>query len=206
MLLDSHFNPRAPCGARLRHSNGRFTPVYFNPRAPCGARLPKQGRSAKCLRFQSTRPVRGATGSCRSGHTGRGISIHAPRAGRDGGPAAVRVFTRNFNPRAPCGARRCDNVTAHKPVQFQSTRPVRGATLPCSWIGGKSLFQSTRPVRGATEGPNYCHFPREFQSTRPVRGATRGSCRCTGFHPQFQSTRPVRGATWMLSTGRCMTV
>ena len=35
----SYFNPRAPCGARLRDAQGSRKKLYFNPRAPCGARL-----------------------------------------------------------------------------------------------------------------------------------------------------------------------
>ena len=78
------FNPRAPCGARLSLTLLRSVALYFNPRAPCGARLhkcplysrsiyisihaPRAGRDNKItlnsihqIRFQSTRPVRGAT-------------------------------------------------------------------------------------------------------------------------------------------------
>ena len=34
-----HFNPRAPCGARLHRPVRRASEQDFNPRAPCGARL-----------------------------------------------------------------------------------------------------------------------------------------------------------------------
>ena len=57
------------------------------------------------------------------------ISIHAPLVGRDVSARRSRMgSSQNFNPRAPCGARRksCErNVYA---VQFQSTRPLWGAT------------------------------------------------------------------------------
>ena len=57
--------------------------TYFNPRAPCGARqdAPHQDRV----------------------HSG--ISIHAPRAGRDSHGKRPAARQRDFNPRAPCGAR-----------------------------------------------------------------------------------------------------
>ena len=56
----------------------------FNPRAPCGARLSGLLRCPDCGRFQSTRPMRGAT------------TVVTPIVkDKDG-----------FNPRAPCGARR----------------------------------------------------------------------------------------------------
>ena len=78
-----NFNPRAPCGARQSRPAKASSFQDFNPRAPCGAR-PLFGGSRRCLfLFQSTRPVRGATGL----HRG------CTRTRKD------------FNPRAPCGAR-----------------------------------------------------------------------------------------------------
>ena len=65
-----------------------------------------QSRETPRTTFQSTRPMRGAT------NMGRGKL-----------PARI-----NFNPRAPCGARR---ARSRRPAQrhlFQSTRPMRGAT------------------------------------------------------------------------------
>ena len=58
------------------------------------------------LKFQSTRPVRGATPPRYYDKLYDVISIHAPRAGRD----LVRYYGPDY-----------DNL-------FQSTRPVRGAT------------------------------------------------------------------------------
>ena len=87
-----HFNPRAPCGARLLvklrfSANGRFQPTRplrgAISRAPCGARL--IALPVRCVLpiFQPTRPLRGAT-----------RARHAHRASES-----------DFNPRAPCGAR-----------------------------------------------------------------------------------------------------
>ena len=58
------------------------------------------------IKFQSTRPMRGATRAGFFPHGRFGISIHAPHAGRD-----VEWFDNLFNAQ-----------------QFQSTRPMRGAT------------------------------------------------------------------------------
>ena len=124
--------------------------------------------------FQYTRPVRGAT-TCHSEVVmDIDISIHAPRAGRDAHLSGRRSFWPNFNPRAPCGARLLVTQFTHMADEFQSTRPVRGATvavvtvLPtpplisihapragrdwstCSRVLPSITFQSTRPVRGAT--------------------------------------------------------
>ena len=101
--------------------------VHFNPRAPCGARPPKGARMDGGNEFQSTRPVWGATVTGLTFEQAFGISIHAPRVGRDAGrvfgtvagsisihaPRVGRDKTDtvdintydDFNPRAPCGAR-----------------------------------------------------------------------------------------------------
>ena len=105
-------------------------------------------------KFQSTRPVRGATqrpSRCRHRLT---VSIHAPRAGRDMMRSPrLGIFAR-FNPRAPCGARLVTAMVMWSKTTFQSTRPVRGATSSGRpSITLRHWFQSTRPVRGATCSP-----------------------------------------------------
>ena len=106
-LLDSeNFNPRAPCGARLQLKPQLFDFLDFNPRAPCGARrfsndgftikicisthAPLAGRdlsfpwlNVTILRFQPTRPLRGATETAEPTNSITEISTHAPLAGRD---------------------------------------------------------------------------------------------------------------------------
>ena len=57
------------------------------------------------MKFQSTRPVRGATSAKRLVPDYISISIHAPRAGRDHAASPISGRARHFNPRAPCGAR-----------------------------------------------------------------------------------------------------
>ena len=61
------------------------------------------------------------------GHS-KQISIHAPRAGRDLLRGFVFCLCCHFNPRAPCGARLLPTRRPATPESFQSTRPVRGAT------------------------------------------------------------------------------
>ena len=102
------------------------------------------------------------------------ISIHAPRAGRD--------FGRKYVTEAD--------------LEFQSTRPVRGATLFASLSPADQAISihAPRAGRDSYENANSKNIIQKFQSTRPVRGAT---TMCL-FRPRlhtFQSTRPVRGAT-----------
>ena len=101
------FNPRAPCEARPSPATSpRTCRQYFNPRAPCGARLrrrphpqarndisthaPLAGRDGRyntmnndLLKFQPTRPLRGATIYPVFPLFRLFISTHAPLAGRD---------------------------------------------------------------------------------------------------------------------------
>ena len=123
-----NFNPRAPCGARPTTESTFSSGTYFNPRAPCGARLGSQTNTPLEKRFQSTRPMRGAT---------RNLP-HLDRA------------KHNFNPRAPCGARRSRVISSDGAVHFNPRAPC-GARLPAAARGqGRFEFQSTRPMRGAT--------------------------------------------------------
>ena len=81
--------------------------AHFNPRAPCGARLLLLMLRRCCAIFQPTRPLRGATG--RLALILLDILYFNPRA-----PCGARLCLRlliltmilYFNPRAPCGARR----------------------------------------------------------------------------------------------------
>ena len=124
----------------------------FNPRAPCGARL-----------LQVDLPLLLV-----------GISIHAPRVGRDT-VYFLQVWAEDV---------------------FQSTRPVWGATLVLEPNQACGLFQSTRPVWGATTSLPLGERPIIFQSTRPVWGATMESLTRL-IESIFQSTRPVWGATFL---------
>ena len=102
-------------------------------------------------KFQSTRPARGATDTEAVLGRANSISIHAPREGRDFSPQRLPRNFPHFNPRAPRGAR------PRPPELPQSRRgisihaPREGRDHGCCPTSGRSLvFQSTRPMRGAT--------------------------------------------------------
>ena len=80
---------------------------HFNPRPPCGGR-PGDDPDRKSVGW---------------------ISIHAPRAGGDIEAAQENAFMSDFNPRPPCGGRPAGRRTYAGPLTFQSTPPVRGATV-----------------------------------------------------------------------------
>ena len=125
--------------------------AYFNPRTPCGVRHKRdRGRHHDTV-FQSTHPLRGATTVTAAEPSNTLISIHAPLAGCDGGlremayphryfnprtPCGVRLETapfeltiEDFNPRTPCGVRPRRSSNGCSARKFQSTHPLRGATL-----------------------------------------------------------------------------
>ena len=131
LLLDVHFNPRAPRGARPRVAVYLYAwQYYFNPRAPRGAR-----RKCRGCRLDYAR-----------------ISIHVPREGHDShrtetldrrdlfqstcpargttitAPIALPIAP-DFNPRAPRGARLLIDVATIIVRLFQSTCPARGTTV-----------------------------------------------------------------------------
>ena len=111
------------------------------------------GRAA--YEFQSTRPVRGATIPTRPLSQMLAISIHAPRAGRDGSNGWRLSRPVDFNPRAPCGARQREPYHYQSLLNFNPRAPCGARhrdSAPCrpGWE-----FQSTRPVRGATCAPPF---------------------------------------------------
>ncbi len=147
-----------------------------------------------------------------------GVSIHAPRAGRDNPNILLACDCICFNPRAPCGARLGDNLKRCRQSEFQSTRPVRGATV----TPGESLAElivsihAPRAGRDRADGDG-THGIGRFNPRAPC-GARPPLLRLVlipslvSIHAPragrdqalkhwlyqkslFQSTRPVRGAT-----------
>ena len=192
--------------------------IYFNPRAPCGARQTSFDRMASSFKFQSTRPLRGATVLPVGVRRMLGIiSIHAPLAGRDlsplGHPAAGRISIH-----APLAGRDRASALEHGVLVISIHAPLAGRDHKSRCIAIRPiLFQSTRPLRGATSGTFMvflllCYFnprapcgarrakaeirlpliyfnPRAPCGARPIAGSART------IPPIFQSTRPLRGAT-----------
>ena len=128
---------------------------------------------------------------------------------------------KNFNPRTPCGVR---HGTAEETVyawSFQSTHPLRGATLAAKDAKIAEQFQSTHPLRGATSACCSALFGESISIHAPLAGCdcvqddmcynkgisihaplagcdqARKASNCS--FVQFQSTHPLRGATWISS-------
>ena len=127
------FNPRAPYGARpLLRPAQAHAPWHFNPRAPYGARLASLGHGAWIYTDFNPRAPYGARHDLLNQPYKTGdISIHAPHMGRD------------------------RNVAGYYDVQtqFQSTRPIWGATrrtpAPCpmqSYFNPRAPYGARRPA------------------------------------------------------------
>ena len=83
----------------------------------------------------------------------QGISIHTPLAGSDVQSNPSTNFPFYFNPHSPCGERRFHRAMRGETEIFQSTLPLRGATITLCRRRNAHLFQSTLPLRGATSQP-----------------------------------------------------
>ena len=150
-LFHGYFNPRAPCGARPhppfntrrnlmisihapRAGRDFHQPTcssfsaYFNPRAPCGARRVTEGTISKTLAISIHAPRAGRDRGGQKHSKGIAISIHAPRAGRDQAPVPGTAFPKDFNPRAPCGARLGLGGNSYHRTDFNPRAPC-GARL-----------------------------------------------------------------------------
>ena len=107
-------------------------------------------------------------------------------------------ITSNFNPRAPCGARRLQTILARSAKKFQPTRPLRGATgLIRDAKSARRWHFNPRAPCGARRIANMLS-PEDikFQPTRPLRGATARGVQVVQNIYAFQPTRPLRGATY----------
>ena len=124
---------------------------HFNPRSPYGER-------------------RGATMITAADVV---ISIHAPLTGSDRYRVQpVDRLPADFNPRSPYGERHGKARFFSRVDIFQSTLPLRGATVFHAIFLLITRFQSTLPLRGATPTGQRAGQQLLFQSTLPLRGAT----------------------------------
>ena len=215
--LETHFNPRSPCGERpvavvirivakfisthapragsdTRRPAGASILFYFNPRSPCGERLNALLDSLHNTVFQPTLPVRGATVLPTVLDQAEYISTHAPRAGSDRAFAKVcyMCIISTHAPRAGSDPGCAKRISYRNYFNPRSPCGERLDLVLRHAVVGQ--FQPTLPVRGATHTANAPVEVKQFQPTLPVRGATRVAENGVIFNG-FQPTLPVRGAT-----------
>ena len=167
------FNPRTPCGVRLKDNESPAWAFYvsihallaecdgqppemrtltksFNPRTPCGVRRQPHFRRLRRRMFQSTHSLRSATERATEYRNRFRVSIHALLAECDRPRKSLQVFAPGFNPRTPCGVRQFRQKVQGTRCQFQSTHSLRSATPFNSNPYRNSRFQSTHSLRSAT--------------------------------------------------------
>ena len=148
--------------------------VEISTHAPLAGRDLCNGRSLPLFHigFQPTRPLRGATN------------------------AAVREADAcdDFNPRAPCGARRVARAVPCCTARISTHAPLAGRDERHHMINVKRYAISTHaPLAGRdAKALNQVTRPKPFQPTRPLRGATRDR-RHNFAEPTISTHAPLAG-------------
>ena len=191
----THFNPRAPCGARLRTVPLMMYSRTFQSTRPLrGAtslsvmlsRVMSLFQSTRPLRgatvaehlhhhsppFQSTRPLRGATlGLRRRQETSALFQSTRPLrgatdAGRDDG-----IRPQHFNPRAPCGARRLRNVVFVDAEGISIHAPLAGRDGGSAAPGvGPRRISIHAPLAGRDHDHHGIRHQRDISIHAPLAG------------------------------------
>ena len=99
-------------------------------------------------RFQSTRPLRGATSEVDACCACWLISIHAPLAGRDKDSHLYDFRCKYFNPRAPCGARRQELIHRAVCLYISIHAPLAGRDAPASQSTSAARISIHAPLAG----------------------------------------------------------
>ena len=145
-----YFNPRTPCGVRRANGTVNRSRAYFNPRTPCGVRHLHLQYMSWLEYFNPRTPC------------GVRLSIFS-----------INKSLTNFNPRTPCGVRLIDVEKQVFEAIFQSTHPLRGATLKVLRGAVTKVISIHAPLAGCDERKIITHKEdMKFQSTHPLRGAT----------------------------------
>ena len=146
----------------------------FNPHSPCGERRLFLSMGQKRFQFQSTLPMRGATSqSWAYLMCTEYFNPHSPCGERPSEKNSSGCGSYYFNPHSPCGERLIGNGKVHIIDLFQSTLPMRGATLILCFCFRRSGISIHTPHAGSDpKSTGNSGKVLRFQSTLPMRGAT----------------------------------
>ena len=155
-----------------------------------------------------------------------GISTHAPLAGRDPARQNSPCPTPNFNPRAPCGARRTTpNITratsyfnprapcgarlatkstmATNPLHFNPRAPCGARPTTMSAYGIIVAISTHAPLAGRDRPPRRLCAGGSYFNPRAPCGARHSTEVFDHQTKRFQPTRPLRGATAKVYKSLC---
>ncbi len=174
--LFQYFNPRTPCGVRLKMTLSEKLRALFQSTHPMRGATAPSDASAIFAAFQSTHPMRGATQNILTAYAIVGISIHAPHAGCDMLYAITHMYIL---------------------TKFQSTHPMRGATTRRKKATTLTDISIHAPHAGCDghKGHHLCYRCR-ISIHAPHAGCDRLIRSLTlTISSVFQSTHLMRGAT-----------
>ena len=188
------FQPTRPLrGATTCHGRSRRTNIEFQPTRPLRGATPLSLIPLFSSTFQPTRPLRGATQVSSFIPEPIGFQPTRPLRGATAARAGSLWTTSHFNPRAPCGARRStfghwemDSViSTHAPLAGRDRKPRRPLLRPL-------LFQPTRPLRGATRAGAQRRRPYSNFNPRAPCGARQQ--KSTNHYAHFCDNRQISDA------------
>ena len=214
-----NFNPRAPCGARLRDAAERQGVSVFQPTRPLRGATTSSTNCSAAQRFQPTRPLRGATVRPSPSKSINQFQPTRPLRGATVPGIVTAVVWENISTHAPLAGRDvydADLQQVH--LAFQPTRPLRGATSLRRTHARQLCISTHAPLAGrdadrrgcglcsrdfnprAPCGARHClyqpgHRIQIISPPAPLAGRDDGLF-VGGVCPDgFQPTRPLRGAT-----------
>ena len=196
----ANFNPRAPYGARLSRRPWARWPPHFNPRAPYGARRPDRWRSCGPAYFNPRAPYGARLQVQILIRTDKIISIHAPHTGRDWLMVPGILYTWEFQSTRPIrGATVVWPIMRVSVVNFNPRAPY-GARLTEFFVNIKSLRISIHAPHTGRDIQRRIPQPEHFSISihAPHTGRDKPQKEFSQKGSQFQSTRPIRGATYRL--------
>ena len=173
-LMSQKFQPTRPLrGATMAEYIDREAAVFQPTRPLRGATFTARRWNAR-LKFQPTRPLRGATMLTEKQVLDIGnFNPRAPCGARRTVISQVLPSLYYFNPRAPCGARPTQQEAYLHQSNFNPRAPCGARPLFFLHFDTTFRISTHAPLAGrdVVRGWNSSHCF-EFQPTRPLRGAT----------------------------------
>ena len=168
-----NFNPRSPCGERPGFRAGLYFQGGISIHAPHAGSDFSNFVQLLCPRISIHAPHAGSDCLAPGNGLKRRISIHAPHAGSDMKISSWPAARDNFNPRSPCGERRCCRCNCAAAEKISIHAPHAGSDGGSGFKLPTDKISIHAPHAGSDMGQQKekrCHYL--FQSTLPMRGAT----------------------------------
>ena len=157
-------------GATAALTSTKSSSQNFNPRSPRGERRRRSRQPSQAPRISIHAPRVGSDGVPAARERGQGISIHAPRVGSDSATCSG-AHVGGFQSTLPAWGATLHEIKLCEGYTFQSTLPAWGATLSIQSFLYLHIFQSTLPAWGATDIPRAGSGKRKISIHAPRVGS-----------------------------------